>query len=39
MTTTPRETPKSEADLMFDAMLKAGVPSSSFLKDVETTKK
>jgi hypothetical protein len=37
MTQTPKELPKSEDDLMFEAMLKAGVPSRGFLKDVETT--
>jgi hypothetical protein len=39
MTTTPKEVQKSETDLMFEAMLKAGVPSSGFLKDIETTRK
>jgi hypothetical protein len=33
------EVPKTEADIMFEAMLNAGVPSSGFLKDVETVKK
>jgi hypothetical protein len=38
-TPTPVEVPKTEADIMFEAMLNAGVPSSGFLKDVETVKK
>ncbi len=39
MTPIAKEVPKTEADIMFDAMMKAGVPSSGFLRDVETVKK
>lgn len=38
-TPAPAAAPKTEADIMFDAMMKAGVPSSGFLRDVDTVKK
>jgi len=39
MTPIQKEAPKTEADIMFEAMLKAGVPSTDFLRNVETVKK